>query len=353
MSSSLPCVCDGCTLMRPSDPKAGIGIKLVLFVLNVLLTPVYLVYHSLSAYVVPCIMATMSCCVLNVCSAACNNYVFNCFRYTDTHFKADSISLGQIKAHHSEIRWIRLPELLKKDAKHSRPVLFDETITATDVCQGALGDCWLLAAFATLCENKTFIQNCFVTRAYNPLGKYVVRLYNQTTKKFYHVTIDDFIPCDASGRPLFTQFNGHEMWPLLLEKAYAKSKGSYAAIEGGHAINALVELTGYCGDTFVVPFDDATFAKLQKCINKGCLLAAGSRGTDTTLTDGRGKLKGTIVGGHAYSILDIKTPMLTTQNIRLLKIRNPWLVSLCVLVGPLLVGATRGVPCLMSFGAFT
>jgi hypothetical protein len=53
-------------------------------------------------------------------------------------------------------------------------------------------------------------------------------------------------------------------------------------------------------------------------------MAAGSKGKDETLKTGRDKTKGSIVPGHAYSILDIKTPMLTTSKVRLIKLRNPW-----------------------------
>eukprot|EP00598_Pedospumella_elongata_P001962 CAMPEP_0184979376 /NCGR_PEP_ID=MMETSP1098-20130426/9690_1 /TAXON_ID=89044 /ORGANISM="Spumella elongata, Strain CCAP 955/1" /LENGTH=351 /DNA_ID=CAMNT_0027502687 /DNA_START=199 /DNA_END=1251 /DNA_ORIENTATION=+ len=244
--------------------------------------------------------------------------------FYDSTFKADSSSLGKVQCQATGVRWIRIPDLLVKTDKHSRPVLFDETIEGTDVCQGALGDCWLLAAFATLCERKTFIQNIFVTQSYNPFGKYTVRLYNPVKKQFYNVTIDDYVPCDSHGRPLFCKFNGHEMWPLLLEKAYAKSKGSYAAIEGGRPLNAMIELTGYQGEAMVGPFSDAQFTKMKHCIDKGCLLAAGSHGVDNTLRAGRAGLKSSIAAGHAYSVLKIKTPHLTTKKLRLLKIRNPW-----------------------------
>jgi calpain-15 len=262
----------------------------------------------------------------------CNESCFSWLLFTDRSFPASDASLGRLESKPQGIKWVRLTELVKLRDKDAKPALFDDTIAATDVCQGALGDCWLLAAFATLCERKTFIQNCFVTRCFNPRGKYVIRLYDQATKGFYNVTVDDFIPCDANNRPLFTQFNGQEMWPLLLEKAYAKSKGTYAAIEGGRPLAAMIDLTGYLGETVVGPFDEKAFARLQRCINKGCLLAAGSRGVDNTRVEGRGAVKSTIVGGHAYSILDIKTPMLTTQKIRLLKIRNPWYVcaALCL-----------------------
>ena len=40
------------------------------------------------------------------------------------------------------------------------------------------------------------------------------------------------MPC-KNKRPLFTKPKGNEMWVLLLEKAFAKLIGTYAALEGG------------------------------------------------------------------------------------------------------------------------
>ena len=69
---------------------------------------------------------------------------------------------------------------------------------------------------------------------------------------------------------------------------------------------------------------ETVFKRLKSYCNAGCLLAAGSKGEDRTLTLGRESVTGSIVGGHAYSILDIKTPTLTSDRVRLLKLRNPW-----------------------------
>jgi len=60
------------------------------------------------------------------------------------------------------------------------------------------------------------------------------------------------------------------------------------------------------------------------CRKNNCLIAAGSRGQDRTRDLGRGSVQGSIVGGHAYSILEIIKPKLTTENVKLLKLRNPW-----------------------------
>ncbi len=46
--------------------------------------------------------------------------------------------------------------------------------------------------------------------------------------------VDDLIPCDALGRPLFARSKDpNELWPLLLEKAYAKCHGCYEALITG------------------------------------------------------------------------------------------------------------------------
>jgi hypothetical protein len=54
------------------------------------------------------------------------------------------------------------------------------------------------------------------------------------------------------------------------------------------------------------------------------ILAAGTSGTDNTIEEGRGK-EGGIVPGHAYTILKVYTPRLTTdKDIKLIQLRNPW-----------------------------
>ena len=45
------------------------------------------------------------------------------------------------------------------------------------------------------------------------------------------LVIDDYIPVYAStNRPVFCKANGREVWAMLLEKAWAKIKGSYGAL---------------------------------------------------------------------------------------------------------------------------
>ncbi|KAF8279789.1 hypothetical protein TcBrA4_0104440 [Trypanosoma cruzi] len=52
---------------------------------------------------------------------------------------------------------------------------------------------------------------------YNPHGKYAVRLFIDGA--FRRVTIDDYLPVDALGRPFFSLTSQKEIWPALLAKA--------------------------------------------------------------------------------------------------------------------------------------
>jgi hypothetical protein len=61
------------------------------------------------------------------------------------------------------VKWVRLQDLDVEGGKGKVNRLFDG-VNASDIAQGRLGDCWLLAAFATLTEKAYLIENCFITR---------------------------------------------------------------------------------------------------------------------------------------------------------------------------------------------
>ena len=47
------------------------------------------------------------------------------------------------------------------------------------------------------------------------------------------VMIDDYLPVDSDGEVVFAKSKTQELWPALIEKAWAKLHGSYARVESG------------------------------------------------------------------------------------------------------------------------
>jgi hypothetical protein len=290
--------------------------RFMYFVVNVCITPVLLVYWSVIIYIYPClvnVVGTYGCRLLFSCKFVQKN-----FAHKDSEFVHSSENAGI-----DECRWLRLHDASGSptDSVHARahkPKLFDH-ISPGDLAQGQLGDCWLIAALAVLAERPQLILNCFVTRNFNPRGKY------------RNIIIDDYVPCGRESlKPIYTRTNSgkHQMWPLLLEKAFAKMNGGYSKLSGGTPLTAMVAITGGVGEQFAITEEDKRsdklFIKLRKCLKHNCLLACSSKGKDNgSGAKGMNNTRG-IVNGHAYSILGMYEPMLTTDKVKLLKLRNPW-----------------------------
>jgi hypothetical protein len=62
--------------------------------------------------------------------------------------------------------------------------------------------------------------------------------------EFQYIIVDDWIPYNNMGQPAFTRGGDDslEMWPAILEKAYAKLYGSYTNIEAGKVHLALADM---------------------------------------------------------------------------------------------------------------
>jgi calpain-15 len=142
-------------------------------------------------------------------------------KFFDLEFAAHwrSIYDSQQNALDVYIHW-RRPEAFIEN-----PVLFKETLETDDLKPGILGNEWFLSAVAMLCERPALIEKLFVTKTVTSEGLYRVKICKHGV--WSEVTIDDLIPCYPQGMPLFTQGSGSEIWPMLLEKAYAKLHGNY------------------------------------------------------------------------------------------------------------------------------
>ena len=338
-----------------------------LLLINCLITPILLVFQSVRIYFIPCVESILfqCCCALGL--RLCGKY----WRHSDRKFPANAQSLGDYEAKSSSndsTVWKRAFDIVAKSphkstsfCSSSSPQLFGGAINTKDICQGQLGDCWLLSAIACLAEREGAIQRIFREASYNSRGKYTLLLFDcfseKGVKKRISISIDDRFPCSKdNGVPIFSNpgENGH-IWVCILEKAFAKMAGNYASLEGGHSLWALEAMTGeevlkysldeednswksysleHCGRSvheckFVhsgTSFDsNRMFQQLLKHANNNCVLGASSIGKDTSRTGdntdtNKQTTSGGIVPGHAYSILYVRE----LGGFKLLCLRNPW-----------------------------
>ncbi|CAJ1342101.1 unnamed protein product [Effrenium voratum] len=338
---------------------------------NVVCCPFVLCIWACSIYCCGCVRVYLNRGLYKFCCCLCR--AFNCcWMYKDKDFPPEDSSLGDVKGDSAagdrnegqkfagKVHWrrcIQFPLTEDDKGKKRKVQLFGDDVDSRDICQGGLGDCWLLAAIACLAEHEGAIEAVFRTKEVNPRGKYVLRLFDGAKDKWEIITIDDYIPCnkaifDHNGtcKPLFSKPKNNELYVMLLEKAFAKFCGGYSALEGGQTIWAIRAMTGdparqfYRDDSkkewarkdlrnFDDPHDkrkcglygtdekidnDTMFEILRKYHSLGSILSAsGASGQDGLVT------------GHAYSILQVRKVNdgfmgLGGKDYKMVQIRNPW-----------------------------
>lgn len=149
-------------------------------------------------------------------------------------------SLGQ------EPMWKRAPALTVDE-----PTLFGDNAEPADICQGRVGDCWLIAAIAAVAEFHYLEDYVFGRKELAEDGRYELHLFDlnadQLEKRSTFV-IDDYIPCLPGpwyGPPRLAFANGTDkLFAPILEKTFAKYYGSYSNLHGGGSTYAIAMMTG-------------------------------------------------------------------------------------------------------------
>ncbi|XP_061733521.1 calpain-3 isoform X1 [Nerophis ophidion] len=230
--------------------------------------------------------------------------------FVDFHFP-----LGELEMKAAGVKWKRPKELCRT------PHFTVDGASRLDIRQGKLSDCWLLSAIASLAVHKplldkvvppgqTFLdgyKGCFVFRFWQ---------YGQ----WEEVRIDDLLPTCNNDLIFLSSPQKHEFWSSLLEKAYAKLKGGYRALDMGFPHEAMVDMTGGVAEVLNVSLLPRDLPVLvRQMLAKGALINCAN-----TLGPLESKNELGIMFRHAYSLTAVEEVQTTYGPVDLVRINNPW-----------------------------
>uniref|UniRef100_A0A3P8WJB3 Calpain 12 n=1 Tax=Cynoglossus semilaevis TaxID=244447 RepID=A0A3P8WJB3_CYNSE len=243
--------------------------------------------------------------------------------FSDPTFPAEQGSIGLTGLDptrpDNEIKWQR-PKEISKNA-----VFVEGTTGTTDICQGQLGNCWLLAALSCLTMHpQLFVKVVPPDQSMSERYAGIFRFRFWQYGEWVEVVVDDRLPV-REGRLLFSYSRSrNEFWSALVEKAYAKLTGSYGSLKGGNISEGMEDFTG--GIAYSVEISSHTprvlWRSLTRALSRGSLLSCFIQACsykEVGQVSGDGLIK-----GHAYAITDTDMVNNASTEILLLKLRNPW-----------------------------
>ncbi|XP_025082824.1 calpain clp-1-like isoform X1 [Pomacea canaliculata] len=247
--------------------------------------------------------------------------------FKDPDFPPDNRSLyfsGRVPENIGQVKWRRAKDIFKN------PRFVVEGAQRHDLDQGSLGNCWFVAGAATLATSDKALFERVVPpdqdfdASYAGAFRFNFWWYGTWTE----VIVDDYLPTD--GRELIYCHNRErpdELWPPLLEKAYAKLRGCYEALDGGKLQDAMVDLTG--GISEVISLEDknkVTYElydlllcsfSMKSMLGAAIFRPEGSTESEVEMSNG-------LYMGHAYSITGFQQLKTSKSVVRLMRLRNPW-----------------------------
>jgi len=207
---------------------------------------------------------------------------------------------------------------------------FEYGTDVNDAVQGAVGDCYLLAALASVAWARTYVI-AEKTRRTDELGHFkdAIQLFVNGAWKWFEVT--QSVPATVPGHTFIYARSSQaaEIWPAVYEKAYAQYRANttsdtpdYSKLACGDPVAAAVHLTGLTGTYYATAalnpnliFQVVKANSVQcKTFNPMVCWTYGTAPPGVNYTTAH------IVANHAYSILGFSL----VNGQQYIVLRNPW-----------------------------
>ncbi|KAM4620394.1 calpain-8-like [Polymixia lowei] len=252
--------------------------------------------------------------------------------FVDNTFPPGSNSLGDLpdlnQWQENQVEWLRPADILKAQNIDKDLSFFLEGASRFDFGQGSVGNCWFLAAIASLTFQKDLmVQVVPLDQSFKDYaGIFHFRFWR--FGKWVDVVIDDYLPTFNKKLLSVRSKSGNEFWVPLLEKAYAKVCGSYADMNAGLPSEAFKDFSGGVHMTYELrrshgaSHDAELWSSLSRATNCKSMICCGTSAKGGPLVNTVAHTG--LVDAHAYSVTAVTEVEYRGSKVKLVRLMNPW-----------------------------
>ena len=191
-------------------------------------------------------------------------------------------------------------------------------VDPNDVKQRRIGDCYLFAAVIALTQSpagRKHIEN-MIAEVAKPDGSKAYRV--TFGDKTVEVTANDFIKGHAAVGDTYGPQK--EVWPLVIEAAYAKLKSGYHNIHGGKPADAFAALTGKAAAAVILGGPRSDISGIVDGARTGAPMTVSFPGPEDANANGPADAAHHMYANHAYAI----TGVVIKDHELCVILKNPW-----------------------------
>lgn len=160
--------------------------------------------------------------------------------FEDPEFLPREEFLRERSKHHTDICWLRPPDICRPN----QPILISNKNEGFDIKQGL--DSWFVPAFSAISDSTALLDHVIPSDQGFSEGYSGIFHFRFWFGRWIEIVIDDLLPTRKGCLIYMKSASLVEFWPALLEKAYAKAKGTYELLNNWLPVDACIELTGGC-----------------------------------------------------------------------------------------------------------
>ena len=211
----------------------------------------------------------------------------------------------------SEIEWKRISEI------YPEPNILSDEINGKEITNGKISSSYFISAISALSDYPGLIKNIFINKEYNPDGYYTLILFIDGEYQFIY--LDDYFPClKGTNIPYFLKVNNFSIWPLLLEKAWAKLNSSYQNALSGWPNDIFRIFTGFsCEELIHNEEDQERIWRIIKIVKENNGIICSSTKNEEVINEVG------LIPGLTYSLINaLEVQDEKNRKIYLIKLRN-------------------------------